>query len=113
MTTKHFKKKMKGAFPFLNVLRKLPQEDLDILIDYISNEGCEHIVTTIYNALYNTKLQNRAELARKLGTHKNDLRSLAGKRIAYSFKKKKLKKCGGSISLILASLVPLLAQFVK
>ena len=107
------KKQLRRVFPFLKVLEKLSAQDQIILVDFLNDEGCRAIFECVTNALYNTKLDNRKKLKQDLTSNKTHLRYLTNNKKSMRVKRKKLKQVGGSIGLILGTVLPLLASFLS
>lgn len=106
------KTRMKKAFPVLKVLKKLKTPDLEIILTSLNDENCEYIIDLVHNALYNKTINNRSSLRSKLIKDKANLRYLTSKKRSLKNKRKRFKQMGGSLALILTTLLPLVADLI-
>ena len=99
---------------FLKTLKSLPKEKRNLLIPYLSDDGCATIYECVTNILHNKNIKNRKKLKSKLSDYKNDLRYLGNSNISNSSKKRRLNSKGGAIlPLILTTAIPLLMDAIK
>ena len=107
------RKQLKKVFPFLKILEKLSSEDQTIIIDYLNDEGCCAIFECIANVLHNTKITGRKKLKKDLIDKKSHLRYVINGKKSMKGRRKRLKQVGGSLALILGTVLPILANFLS
>lgn len=106
------RKHLINVFPFLKLFKKLNVEERKVLTLFLNEQGLDAIYQSIHNGLYNPLVKNRKNLKKKLLAEKSILRYLASPKTNLLRKKKKLTQVGGSLSLILGAVLPLLANLL-
>lgn len=99
---------------FLKIIHKLKPADFSTLSTYLSDEGTEQLAQCFKNALYSEDIPDkiRNKLKKALWNQKNDVRYIAKKTNSVKVKRLKLPKLGGSISLIIAAVLPILMNIL-
>ena len=108
------KREMRKVHPLLKVIIKLSDEDKQVLMRYLTHEGCDGVYECIHNGLTNHTLidGDKRMLQSSLIKHKNKFRKLI-KEQDPDKKKRALLQVGEGIGLILDKVVPLLEEFVN
>ena len=108
------KRRLRKAYPLLDLLTRLKPADRTVLLEFLNKDGCESVYKCIENGLYNDRIpaQKRSILASKLSAHKAAFRDMIHPRRAASTKQKRLIQSGGGIGILLATVLPLLASFL-
>jgi hypothetical protein len=109
------RKQMKKLYPLLKILNKLDDKDREILLCYLTNDGCAGVYECIHNAMYNNTIPitQRQNLQKELKKDKFKFRRLLNKNISPEKKHKTLRKVGGGVGKILQTVLPLLEKFVE
>jgi hypothetical protein len=106
------KQKLRKAYPFLKIIAKLNQEDRQVILQYIDENAVGIIAECVLNAITNKAINNRKELRLETSGAKNICRYISNSKKKGTLKRKKIEKIGGSLGMILAAVLPLLAQFI-
>ena len=99
----------------LRVIKGLKKDEFETLIDYLNDKNIDHICECLYNVL-NTDLRLKKTQVTKLKTHikknmnKKRLRVITNKKASLLKKRKALKQEGRGLPLLLASVIPFLAN---
>lgn len=98
---------------FLKIVRKLKQNDFSTLVTYLSDEACEAMGKCVKNSICSQHIneKTRSKIRRALWNNKNDMRFIASKTNASSIRTR-LPKIGGSISLIIGAVLPILVDLL-
>ena len=100
---------------FLKFTKSLKKGEFEHLIDYLSDNSIDHICECVYNVI-NTDLKMNVKKVRKLKTHirKNmnskRLKVIANKKIPLLKRRRSIKQEGRGLPLLLASVIPFLAN---
>ena len=111
-TGKPQRKDLLRLYTFYTALRKLDNRQRQVLFTYLSDEGAKAVFSCVYNGLCNWHVKCRKRLKEKLLKDKVALRYLINPKKDVSKRKKKLKQVGGALPLILASVIPLIADLI-
>ena len=106
---------VRKAIPILNtLLKRMKKADVEIVLPFLNDQIQEILCECIHNCLYNKKISKRRQnyLKRKLGGQKQMYRYLSNAKGSMQKKKRLLPQTGGSLSLILATVLPLLAEYI-
>jgi hypothetical protein len=103
------KSKLKKLFPLLKILRSLSEEDRNVVLPFLTHEGCEGLYDCVYNGLWNETLTDRGDIQKRLGKNKHKFRRLLDERVSSEKKKKTLQQVGGDIGWLLEKVLPALA----
>lgn len=108
------KTKLRKLFPVLKTLNNLKQNDLNMILPHLDNDVHHALTACICNGLRNEKVKSKRGkfLKKKLIKHKTTLRYLSNPKNSISQKKKKITQIGGSLGLILGTVLPILANFL-
>lgn len=108
------KKTMRKLYPLLKVLNKLSAGDKNILLRYLTHDGCEGIYECVHNALTNPTLcpNDKQDLQKNLIAKKRAYRRLLKESDPVK-KKQVLLQVGDGIGLILEKVVPLLDNHLQ
>jgi hypothetical protein len=109
------RKKLTKLFPLLKLLTRLSSEERKALVGYINQEGCNAICQCIHNSITNQDIasQNRRNLKQKTAGVKETLRYLSNASKPVHLRQKKLSQIGGNpLGIILATVLPILANFL-
>lgn len=103
---------------FLHLLRAIKgmkKEEFETLIDYLNDKSIDHICECVFNVL-NTDMKLSKQQVSKLRTHvkknmnRKRLKMIANKKTSLLKRRKALKQEGGALPLLLASVIPFLAN---
>lgn len=94
------------------ILKRLKPHEQQVILSYLNDRGLQVLYTCIHNGLYNPGVKSRQKLRQKLMTHKKILRYLSDPRNSNVQKKRKLTQIGGSLSLILGAVMPIVADLL-
>ena len=113
-TSRITKRRLRKAYPLLDLLTRLKPADRTTLLEFLNKDGCNAIYKCLENGLYNERIpaSQRSLLASKLAGDKSALRDMISPRRAASTKQKRLVQSGGAIGMILATVLPILANFL-
>ena len=105
---------LKKVYPLQQLLQKLNTTQQKIILQYLNEDGCDAIYECMHNALYNDKITIRCKkkLKTALQDKKHICRSLLNPKLSKKVKQNRLVQTGGSLSLILSTVLPLLGQFL-
>lgn len=109
------KKKLKKLLPIIQLITKLPQEQRAGLLEYLSDEAHEGLCECIYNGIANKSLlgQKKSQfLKEKVRKDQKALLTILRPNISKKTRRRKMIQSGGSIALILATVLPMLAEYV-
>lgn len=109
------KKKALKFYKLLNALKKLGPSDFGAVSQYLDKEAYAILSECIHNSICSQTIDSktREKLKKNLWSKKNAIRYLADKSKSYQRKKKLMPQIGGSIGLIIASVLPLVYNFLK
>lgn len=116
-TVRHTLTKRKAVqfYNLLKVLQKLNGRDFNILSQYL-DEGAYQILTEcIHNSICSQSIdvKLREKLKNALWSKKAKVRYLADKSKPFKKKRKIMPQIGGNIGLIIASVLPMIYNFLK
>lgn len=102
-------------FPLLDVISRLCDEDRIIMLEFLNSEACTAMYECMHNGIYNKDipLSERRGIQKAIRGEKAEFEYLARKRGSHIKKHKHLIKVGGNTGLILKSLLPVLAKYLK
>ena len=109
------KRELKKVYPLLDVLARLNTNDRKTVIKFLNDQGYEAIYECIYNGLDNNDVSttDRKFLRKGLLKDQNIYRQLLlGSRVTKR-KKKHIEQVGGSLGLLLATVLPILSNFLS
>lgn len=105
----------KNFVHLLRVIKGLKKDEFETLIDYLNDKSIDHICECLFNVL-NTDLKLKKRHVVKLKSHikknmnKNRLKLIVNKKTSLLKKRKALKQEGRGLPLLLASVIPFLAN---
>jgi len=105
----------KNFIPLLRVIKKLNKDEFETLIDYLNDRSIDHICECLFNVL-NTDLRLKKSHVAKLKSHinknmdKKRLKMITSKKTSLLKKRKLMKQEGRGLPLLLASVIPFLAN---
>jgi len=105
----------KNFVHILKVCKKLKPQELEVLLDHLSDSSVDDICECVYNVI-NTDLRLSSSKRKKLKQHItskcsiNNIKSISNKKVSISKRRKLLKQEGGGLGLILASVIPFLTS---
>lgn len=107
------KSQLKKLLPLLTLLSKSKPEAVKDLLTHLNENACEGIYECVCNLLHNENIpfKKRSLVGKKLLNYKSQLR-IIGNQSSRARKNKSLKQVGGSLSLILATVLPLLVTYL-
>ena len=108
------KKGIRKVSPLLKILNSLGNEERQVVIHFLTHEGCEGIYECIQNGLTNPTLkeEDKRELQQHLLPQKNKFRKLL-KETRPEKKKQTLLQVGEGAGLIIKKVLPLLEEFLQ
>jgi len=108
------KAKFKKHFQLLQLMSKLTDGERNILVKYLSPDVLEIIYECIHNGLTNKKIdpKSRDMIKKTLNSRKEALRYLSTKGNSKNRKRILIQQEGGSLGLILSTVLPLLTQLL-
>lgn len=108
------KREMRKLYPLLKVISKLGEPDRQVLLQYLTHDGCEGIYECIHNGLTNPTLreEDRRAMQESLNAQKRKFRKLL-KEADPAKKKQALLQVGSGVGLILGKVVPLLDDYLQ
>ena len=120
MTSKNLKKvavkvsTFKKNIPFLNVIKDLTPDQRIIILSHLDSKSAKTIIQCIKKVLRGRGLKNsqREDLKNRLLPQKDLLRKIVSEK-KLKQKQKHLPKIGGSLGLILGTLIPILIDFAR
>jgi hypothetical protein len=109
------KKDLKKLYPLIELLSRLCDKDLQIVLEYLNCEGCAAMYECILNGLHNKAIskQERKKIQTAIQHQETEFQYLKKKRSSPIKKQKQLVKVGASTGIILQSLLPLLKQHLQ
>lgn len=105
----------KNFVHLLRVIKGLKKDEFETLIDYLNDKSIDHICECLYNVL-NTDLKLKRSHVHKLKKHikqnmnKKRLKLITNKKTSLLKKRQALKQEGRGLPLLLASVIPFLAN---
>ena len=108
------KKRLRESFPLLKILCGMKAADRTVVLKFLNAQGCESIYECIVNGIRNKSLSTKKQKLLKKGLLKDKdiYRSLTKGKKSSKKKQKNLVQVGGSIGLILSTVLPILANFL-
>ena len=109
------RERARELMPLLETLKKMKKTALCSVIPFLNDEASEMICASVYTVLHSTSSLSRRKrryLKKKLADKKHVLRSLSNLNSSIQSRKKKLPQVGGALALILATVIPILAQLL-
>jgi hypothetical protein len=108
------KHKIRKLYPLLKILNKLSDEERQILICYLTHDGCAGIYECIHNAIFNVTLpkNQRQKIQKELQKDKGKFRRLFDDDLSLEKKHKTLRKVGGGVGIVLQTVLPLLEKYI-
>jgi Mg/Co/Ni transporter MgtE len=109
------KRQLRKVFPLLRILQQLGEVERQIVLCYLTSEGCEGIYECIDNALYNSTLSkvDRQKIVEVLRKNKNKYRCLVRKDVDKGRRHRTLCKVGDGVGIILSIVLPLIEEYLK
>ena len=109
------KKKAVKFYNLLKVLQKLNGGDFNIISQYLDEQAYNILSECIHNSICSQSIdvKTRDKLKKALWSKKTKIRYLADKSKPYNRKKKIIPQIGGNIGLIIASVLPMIYNFLK
>lgn len=111
---KKYKKDIVKLYPLLKILQKLSDVERQVVICYLTNDGCDGIYDCIVNVMTNKSIpkQQRKKLRQDLQEHKHHLQCLLRKNQCQKRNYKSLRKIGGNVGVVLDTALPALEKFM-
>jgi hypothetical protein len=108
------KREIRKLHPLLKIISKLPENERQVLLRYLTHDGCKGIYECIHNGLTNPTLreEDKNQMRASLIARKQKFRRLL-KESNPDKKKQALLQVGEGVGLILEKVVPLLEQYLK
>ncbi len=108
-------KEKKKYLPLLEVLRKLNAKDVSSVMDFLTDDAIDNVCECVYNILHtdiNLGPKKKAHLKRfiKSNCSIHRLKKISKKTLSVSKRRKALKQEGKGLPLLLASVIPFLAN---
>ena len=105
----------KKYFPLLNVLRKLDANEVSHVMDFLTDDAIDHVCECVYNVLHTDLSLSGPKKARlrkfiKSNCSVHRLKKISKKTLPVSKRRKALKQEGKGLGMILASVIPFLAN---
>ena len=105
----------KKYLPLLNVLRKLDAKDVSNVMDFLTDDAIDHVCECVYNVLHTDLSLSRPKKTRLKNFIKSNcsvhrLKKISKKTLPVSKRRKALKQEGKGLGMILASVIPFLAN---
>lgn len=109
------KKKALKFYTLLKVLHKLNGADFNTISQYLDEEAYSILSECIHNSICSQSVdaKTREKLKNILWSKKDKVRYLADKNKSFKKKKKIIPQIGGNIGLIIASVLPMIYNFLK
>lgn len=104
---------LKRQYNLLMALSRVRVEDMPLIISNLNDEAIEAIYLCIYNSMYNNGIlpKYRRKMVNAMEGKKEVLRGIMRAK-STSKKRRGMIQSGGSISLILSTVLPLLTSFL-
>lgn len=109
------KKKLKQLYPIIRLITKLPQTERTALLENLNDDAHQGICECLYNGIANKSLLGSKKskfLKEKVKKDQKMLLGILKPNISTKSRRKKIIQSGGSIALILSTVLPLLAEYV-
>jgi len=109
------KKDLKKMYPLLELLSRLCDKDLEIVLEFLDGQGCAAIYECILNGLHNKSIskEERKKIQKAIQHQEKEFKYLKKTKSDTIKKQKELVKVGASTGLILQALIPLLTRHIK
>lgn len=109
------KKKAVKFYNLLKVLEKMPSADFGVLSQYLDEDAYQILTECIHNSICSRSVEPkvRERMRKLLWSKRNKIRYLADKSKPFGKKKKIIPQLGGNIGLIIASVLPMIYNFLK
>lgn len=110
-------KEQKKYLPLLNVLKKLNGKDLSEVVDFLNDDAVDNLCECIYNLIHtDMRLSNKKKTSLKGFIKTNcsihNLKKISSKKVPISKRRKYLKMEGKGLPMLLATIVPFLADLI-
>jgi hypothetical protein len=109
------KKILEKKLAFLKTMQSLPIDKQNILLPYLTFDGCSCIYDCVLNVISNKSIppNEKNALKKKLAKHKSAIRYMINPKKNAKNKKVKLVKVGGGFLMpILATALPMLINYI-
>ena len=108
------RKKFRKIYPLLNLLSRLTETDRQTLLPYLSEPVYDAVTACIENAMTNRTLgsTNRGILKQAMDGNKNNFRAVINPKSSKRRRQKAIVQTGGALGLILATVLPMLANLI-
>ena len=109
------KNKALRLYKFLRAIKQIPSQSMINLSQYLTKSAYDMISDATLNSICSTSVSPamRQKIRTQLQSKKDLIRKLARKSHSIKSKRKILPQVGGSLSLIIASVLPMLMSFLK
>ena len=109
------RRELKKLYPLLKIISKLDDNEREILIHFLTHQGCSGLYHCVWNGLNNTSLPHacREKMCHELKEHKDDLRFLADKHGDPKKKKEVLRKVVKPVSTVFSYVFPLMEKTLQ
>ena len=106
------RRELKKLYPLLKIIAKLDDNEREILIHFLTHQGCSGLYDCVRNGLNNTSLPHtcREKMCNDLKEHKDDLRFLADKHGDPVKKKEVLRKVVKPVGTVFSYVFPLMER---
>lgn len=108
------KKDLKKLFPLLHALRGVGKDRATHVLPFLNDDAHRAICACIHNCLFNEKvpIRRRKMLKKKLFSKRHVYRYLSRSNADGGKRRKLMPQIGGSLSLILGTVLPLIANLL-
>ena len=109
------KKKAQKLLNFLTALKPVSGSSLSQLAPYFNKEAYDMLSDATLNSIYSKSIPEitRQRIKRALQSKKDMIRTLSKRSVSLNTRRKILPQVGGSLGLIIASVLPVLANFLR
>jgi hypothetical protein len=108
------KRAIRKVHPLLKIISSLGKEEQQVLLHYLTHEGCDGVYECVENGLRNTTFnpEDRQMMQQSLLPQKNKFKRLLKEQDPQK-KKRALMQVGEGIGVILEKTVPLLGKYLQ
>lgn len=109
---KFSKSQLTKALPLLKLICESGEKERDSIINHMSDSTAQIVCGCAYNALHHRGIARRNEIYDTFKNKSNDLRYVSNFNKPIRLRKKRLIKHGKGVGIIIASVLPLIANFI-
>lgn len=106
------KKQLAQILPMLKLISDSDDSTRDSIIKHMSDDTCQVLSGCVHNAIHHKGIGRRSEIYQTFKKNPNDLRYVSNFNKPVHLRKKRLKKFGSGLGLIVSAVLPVIIEFI-